>query len=143
MLLPGRQSGRLRGPRRTRTVSPHDGDQRGPFFLNTLVAVAAFAGLALSLPADGSLEGVGYAGGVLGWLGLSFGLHAFPSTGDATSLWNQTKSRWRQSPSALLGLPVILLISVVNLLGRFWLDLLYAVALFVLVTELLVSAPIG
>ncbi len=107
-----------------------------PFFLNTALAVGAFAALAVLLPESGSLEAIGYTEGLLLWLGLSFGLHAFPSTGDASALWNQTKSRWRSSPSALLGLPVIALIYVVNLLSMFWLDLVYAVALFLLVTSL-------
>lgn len=106
-----------------------------PFLLNTLLALGAFSGLALSLPANGSFGDAGLAEGVLFWLGVSFGMHAFPSTGDAAALWGQTKSRWRASPLTLLGLPVIALIYVVNLLRVFWFDLVYALALFLIVAS--------
>lgn len=112
-----------------------------PFLLNTVLALVAFGGVALSIPAGGSPGDAGIAGGVLFWLGISFGMHAFPSAGDASALWGQTKSKWRASPTVLLGLPVIALIHVVNLLRALWLDLVYAIALFVLVTSV-VPAPI-
>ncbi|MFC3960253.1 metalloprotease family protein [Halovivax cerinus] len=106
-----------------------------PFLLNTVLALAAFGGVALSIPAGGSPADAGVVGGVLFWLGISFGMHAFPSAGDASVLWGQTRSKWRTSPTVLLGLPVIALIHVVNLLRAFWLDLVYAIALFALVSS--------
>ncbi|AGB15259.1 hypothetical protein Halru_0632 [Halovivax ruber XH-70] len=113
-----------------------------PFLLNTVLALVAFSGAVLSTPAGGAVTDVGIVGGILFWLGLSFGMHAFPSAGDASSLWGQTKSKWRASPTVLLGLPVIALIHVVNLLRALWLDLVYAIALFVLVTSTVPSVPV-
>ncbi|ELZ11657.1 AN1-type Zinc finger protein [Halovivax asiaticus JCM 14624] len=113
-----------------------------PFLLNTVLALVAFGGVVLSTSAGGAVTDVGIVGGVLCWLGLSFGMHAFPSAGDASALWGQTKSKWRTSPTVLLGLPVIALIHVVNLLRALWLDLVYAVALFVLVTSTVTSVPV-
>ncbi|WP_254861842.1 metalloprotease family protein [Halovivax gelatinilyticus] len=107
-----------------------------PFAFNSILAVSAFAGLALLLPEGSSLSQIGYVEVIVCWLGLSFGMHAFPSSGDASALWGQTKSRWRRSPSALLGVPVIALIYVVNVLSALWLDLFYAIALLLLVLEL-------
>lgn len=120
-----------------------------PFLLNTALAVAAFGafavaspgGGAMASPVGGALDDAGAASVLCVWLGASFAIHAFPSTGDASALWKQTKSRWRRSPSVLLGLPVIALLYLVNALQILWLDVVYAIALFLLVTTLVPSLP--
>ncbi|WP_230198584.1 metalloprotease family protein [Halopiger goleimassiliensis] len=119
-----------------------------PFLVNTIVAFAAFLGLAWLFPTVDDVRAASpeaaAVGLLLAWIGLSVGSYAFPSTGDAKSLWKQARTRWRRSPLVLLGVPVVLLIVAVNLLSRLWADLLYAIALglaaFVLVTG---ELPIG
>ncbi|QCS41125.1 metalloprotease family protein [Natrinema versiforme] len=105
-----------------------------PFLVNTLAAFAAFLGLAVLLEGIGEIRtaslGTIVAALALGWLGLSVGMHAFPSTGDANTLWNRSRAEWRRSPRVLLGVPFVVVIYVANLLSWLWADLLYAAGLF-------------
>jgi len=59
-----------------------------PFLVNTVVAFAAFLGLTALVTTVGDLRTVSNgtiaAATVLGWLGLSIGMHAFPSRGTRT-----------------------------------------------------------
>jgi hypothetical protein len=64
------------------------------------------------------------------WLGISIGMHAFPSTQDASNLWHSA----RQSVSsgnllAVIGFPLVIVIYVANILSVFWFDYLYGIAL--------------
>lgn len=95
----------------------------GPFFVNTVLAVAVI------------LVGTLFAwlSGVLGllflWLSLSIGMHAFPSKGDGISLYNQTGESIRKGNwLSVIYLPFVLLVYVASLLSIFWADLLYAIA---------------
>ncbi len=99
----------------------------GPFVMNTAVAAAVFAATAV-LP-QGVLRGVAM------WLGLSIGMHAFPSKGDARQLWAASKRHWRDRPLALAGFPIVALIYLANLLSFLWFDLIYAAGLYVTVTN--------
>ncbi|MFC6764053.1 metalloprotease family protein [Natrinema soli] len=107
-----------------------------PFLVNTVVAFAAFLGLAALVATIGDLRTVSNgtiaAAIVLGWLGLSIGMHAFPSTGDANVLWNRSRAEWRGSPRVLLGIPIVVVIYIANLLLWLWANVLYAIGLFVL-----------
>ncbi|ELY87219.1 DUF3267 domain-containing protein [Natrialba taiwanensis] len=116
-----------------------------PFLVNTVVALVAclaFAELATGTgvvsPTGGGFPAVDPVGvsremligmAALGWLGLAVGMQAFPSTGDANTLWAHARAKWRRSPLVLLGVPVILVIYVANVLSWLWADVLYAVAL--------------
>ena len=124
-----------------------------PFLVNTVVALGVFVGFAALvsslglidavLGSDGVLETVGAVRDVLesasvttlglavlsGWLGFSIGMQAFPSTGDARTLWSRSRAEWRRSPVVLLGIPVVVVIYFVNLLSWLWADVLYALAL--------------
>ncbi|QFU82459.1 metalloprotease family protein [Natronorubrum aibiense] len=114
-----------------------------PFLVNTVVSFAAFFALAVLVTAVvGNHVSVDLLAGletassemlvlavVLGWLGLSVGIQAFPSTGDANTLWVRSRSEWRRSPIVLLGVPVVLVIYVANLLSWLWADVFYALAL--------------
>ncbi|ELY41876.1 metalloprotease family protein [Natronorubrum tibetense] len=114
-----------------------------PFLVNTVVAFVAFLGLAWLVSTTGdagspaavldtlstaSRETLALAG-LWGWWGLSVGMQAFPSTGDANTLWARSRAEWRQSPVVLLGVPVVLVIYLANLLSWLWADVLYALAL--------------
>ncbi|QSX00370.1 metalloprotease family protein [Haloterrigena alkaliphila] len=117
-----------------------------PFLVNTVVSLLAFLGAA-ALAASVGIGDAGFSGsalvadlraasrtelatlGVLGWLGLAVGAQAFPSTGDANSLWSRSRAEWRRSPVVLLGIPVVIVIYVANLLSRLWADVFYALGL--------------
>lgn len=117
-----------------------------PFLGNTLVAFAAFLGLAALLETTGDLRTASLwtiaTALALGWFGLSIGMHAFPSTGDANTLWNRSRAEWRRSPRVLLGVPFVVVIYVANLLSWLWADLLYAIGLFVLAAWVVGIGPV-
>lgn len=83
-----------------------------PFFLNSAVAYTAFtvAGGILASHSVGGLSGL-QVGGVIAlvWLGISSGVHAFPSSQDTKNIWQATKRRW-WNPIAILGIPIIVLL---------------------------------
>ncbi|WP_408957096.1 DUF3267 domain-containing protein [Natrinema sp. 74] len=102
-----------------------------PFVVNTVAAFAAFSWLAVLVKTGDvrASSGMLVMAIVSGWLGLSVGMQAFPSTGDARALWDRSRSEWRRSPVVLLGLPVIVVIYVANLLSWVWADVCYALGL--------------
>ncbi|AGB30251.1 hypothetical protein C488_05217 [Natrinema pellirubrum DSM 15624] len=118
-----------------------------PFLVNTALSFVAFLALAAvaTTAADSRsslealLELVEVLGGAstptlalaigLGWIGLAVGAKAFPSFGDANTLWTRSRAEWRRSPIVLLGVPVVVAIYVVNVLSWLWADLLYAVGI--------------
>jgi hypothetical protein len=102
-----------------------------PFIVNSLAAMAMFALYVFNIDSILNL--------LLLWLGVSFGAHAFPSGGDAKSLFEHSRHMWRNNPLALLGFPLVGIIALANLLRVLWFDFIYAVALF-LVTLILVNA---
>jgi hypothetical protein len=70
-------------------------------------------------------EGWQVAGVVWSWLAVSIGMHSFPSTGDAKSLWH---ALWREKSPALarlVGTPLVVAIYVGAIGSIFWLDLIY------------------
>jgi len=93
-----------------------------PFLFNTVIAIIMFL-----IATNTSLYS-----GLFYWLGFSIGMHAFPSSGDASSLWQHSKSVWLRNPLALLGFPIIVLILLANILRVVWFDLFYAVGLLFL-----------
>jgi len=99
-----------------------------PFLVNTLIALIAFF-IAVNASPGPTIY-------VLYWLGISIAMHSFPSSGDADNLWRYTMIAWRNNPLALLGFPVVSLIKLANILRAIWLDLLYAIALLLLVAFL-------
>jgi hypothetical protein len=64
------------------------------------------------------------------WLGISIGMHAFPSTGDAKGLWEQAK-RAAKSGNALawVSFPLVALIFIANLFSIVWFDAIYGIAI--------------
>jgi hypothetical protein len=64
------------------------------------------------------------------WLGLSIGMHAFPSNQDAWNLFTHAKkAAGSLSPLALLSFPLVVVIVIGNVLSIVWADLLYGIAL--------------
>ncbi len=67
---------------------------------------------------------------VLMWLGISIGMHAFPSNGDAQNLYHHAQKAAKSlNPLAILSFPLVGLIMVVNVLRFFWADFFYGIAL--------------
>ncbi len=100
-----------------------------PFLVNTTISLISFS-IAVIIP-------LGLAAYILCWLGISVAMHSFPSSQDADNLWSYSKTAWRRHPLVLLSFPVIGVIKLARLLSAIWFDLLYAVALLVLVVLVL------
>jgi hypothetical protein len=67
------------------------------------------------------------------WLGLSIGMHAFPSTGDLSNLYEmapEEAKRW--NPLAIISLPLIVILYVLNFARVIWADLGYGIAVGIL-----------
>jgi Putative zincin peptidase len=74
------------------------------------------------------------------WLGLSIGMHAFPSFTDAKGLWQHAIQAAKQyNLLAILSLPLVCVIMLANV-GRFvWLDLMYGAAIGLGLPELVLD----
>jgi hypothetical protein len=107
----------------------------GPLFINSLLCVLicfpAFAPVQLF----GLKHPLSY---FLLWLGISIGMHAFPSTQDAKNLYAHAKKAAKTlHPLAILSFPLVILIIVANVLSIVWADYFYGFALGVWLPKLL------
>src|SRR5215469_17008213 len=67
------------------------------------------------------------------WLGLSIGMHAFPSTGDLANMWRLApRQAKRGNLLAILSLPLIGILVVLNYARVVWADLGYGIAVGIL-----------
>jgi|SRR3989344_1527856 len=98
----------------------------GPLIVNSLVAFVIFWSTNFI---ESSLLGL-----IPFWLGISIGMHAFPSDHDADNLWEYSKVSWKSNVLAIVGFPLTLLIKIANLLSFFWFDLIFALGILVLAT---------
>lgn len=102
----------------------------GPFFVNTVLCIlfctAAFLPVWV-LKVDDYLAYFFY------WLGLSIGMHAFPSTGDLSNLWQVAPPLAKGGNVwAILSVPLIALLYVLNFGRIVWADLGYGIAVGIL-----------
>jgi hypothetical protein len=102
----------------------------GPFFVNTVLCVvfcsAAFAPV-------WELEVVDPVAYFFYWLGLSIGMQAFPSTGDLSNLWQTAPGQaGRGNVLAIVSLPLIAILYLLNFLRMIWADLGYGIAVGIL-----------
>ena len=112
----------------------------GPLIVNTLLCLFICLPAYIPFKVFGQnfdrLSNVGFAAafGILLnylvlWLGVSIGMHAFPSTQDAMNLWQAAKQRAGSGDIlAVLSLPLAALIFVANLLRFFWFDYIFGLA---------------
>lgn len=110
----------------------------GPFLINSAVAFVIFRS---SSPSWISLSVDDPSGLILPllalWWGMAIGLQAFPSKGDANSLWRGANAHLRKGNFlAAAGYPVVALIYVANYLRFTHVDFAYALLLFVLASVL-------
>ena len=75
------------------------------------------------------------------WLGISFGMHAFPSDGDAKHLWKNSQDTWQNNPFIWISSPLVAIIVVANILKYFWIDYIYAAILYI-ITFILITTVI-
>lgn len=64
------------------------------------------------------------------WLGVSAGMHCFPSDSDNQLLSDETSKHIKTNIFAAIGYPFILVFFFANLLRFFWFDLIYALCLY-------------
>ncbi len=102
----------------------------GPFFVNSILCVLFC--LAAFLPvwefkANDPLAYFFY------WLGLSIGMHAFPSTVDLKHIWKLAPIRAKSGNMlAMVSLPLVAILYVLNLGRIVWADLGYGIAIGIL-----------
>ena len=102
-----------------------------PLLLNSLFAFLSFLTIAAIHVESGlptlrwppSRLAVGTV--LIGWFGVSCALHAIPSDGDADNVLNNVKRQW-YNPLAILSIPFVLVIKLVNRLNVLGLDIVYA-----------------
>lgn len=102
----------------------------GPFFANTVLCVvfcsAAFMPV-WELEASDPLAYFFY------WLGISIGMHAFPSVDDLKHIWRMAPAEARQwNPLAIASYPIIAILVVLNYARVVWADLGYGLAVGIL-----------
>lgn len=98
----------------------------GPFVLNTVLCFVLCFPAFIRVVRFDQQDPLSY---FLLWLGLSIGMHAFPSNQDAASLWHAAAgAAKRLNPLALVSLPLVILIYVANVARFFWADLIYGAA---------------
>jgi hypothetical protein len=109
----------------------------GPFLINSCLCVLFCFPALVPVRIFGKEDFICY---FLIWLGISIGMHAFPSTQDAKVLWGQAKKAASQfNLLAILSLPLVWLIYLANLLRILWLDYLYGFALGFLLPEMIIN----
>jgi Putative zincin peptidase len=102
----------------------------GPFVINTLLCVvfctAAFLPV-WELKVDDLLAYFFY------WLGLSIGMHSFPSTGDLANIWAVAPGLAKKGNLlAIVSLPLAAVLHVLNYARIVWADLGYGIAVGIL-----------
>lgn len=106
----------------------------GPFFLNTLVGAVISMPAAIPVFHFESTNPLDY---FLIWLGVSIAMHAFPSIGDAQSIWQSLRDGDVSILTKIFAFPIVGLIFAGAAGSVFWLDLLYGVGIALLVPNLL------
>ncbi|MBE0537169.1 MAG: DUF3267 domain-containing protein [Phycisphaerae bacterium] len=106
----------------------------GPFLINSVLCFAICFSVFLPIRFF-NVEHWSYY--VIGWLGLSIGMHAFPSNQDAKNLWALAREKIKAANYlALLVFPIVALVYVGNILSIVWADLFYAAGVGLALPEL-------
>ena len=102
----------------------------GPFFVNSFFCVVFCS--AAFMPAW-ELEVRDPLAYFFYWLGLSIGMHAFPSTQDLKEIWRMMPGEAKKFNSlAIVSYPIVGIVFVLNLARFFWADLGYGIAIGIL-----------
>jgi hypothetical protein len=106
----------------------------GPFFVNTIVGAVISMPAAIPVFKFHETNPFYY---LLIWLGVSIAMHAFPSTGDAQSMWSSVSEG--KSFTKYLVMPIVGLIYLGAFGSMFWLDLIYGAGVAVGFPNLIVN----
>jgi hypothetical protein len=99
----------------------------GPFIVNSLLCIFICFPAFVPVRIFDKADPVSY---FLLWLGISIGMHAFPSTQDAKVLWQEARRAASHfNPLAIVSLPLVVVIYVANIGSIFWLDFMYGFAI--------------
>jgi hypothetical protein len=99
----------------------------GPLIVNSLLCILICFPAFVPLRIFGRSDLLSY---FLLWLGVSIGMHAFPSTQDAKVLLQEARlAAARLNPLAILSFPLVVVIYLANFGSIFWLDYFYGLAL--------------
>lgn len=99
----------------------------GPFLVNSILCIVICFPAFFPIKVFGIENPLSY---FLAWLGISIGMHAFPSTQDANNLWQHAKKEVSSlNPLAVISFPIVFLIYLANILSFFWIDYLYGIAI--------------
>jgi len=102
----------------------------GPFFGNSLLCVIFCTAAFLPVWELKVFDPLAY---FFYWLGLSIGMHAFPSTGDLSNLWELAPEKAKKGNIlAILSFPLIGLLYILNFARVVWADLGYGIAIGIL-----------
>lgn len=108
----------------------------GPFLINS--ALGALIAFPAVLPVF-EFGGGGFLDYLLIYLGVSIAMHAFPSTGDANSIWQHVKDKETSIWVKLIAYPVVGLIYLGSFGSFFWLDLIYGIGVAVGLPNLVIA----
>jgi type III secretory pathway component EscS len=107
----------------------------GPFIVNTLIGALISLPAALPVFKFHTATPLDY---LLIYLGVSIAMHAFPSTGDANSIWETVSEEETSFWVKLVAYPIVGLIYIGSIGSFFWLDALYGVAVAVGLPNLII-----
>lgn len=111
----------------------------GPFFVNSILgALIALPGAIPILILNGTVD-YGFFEIFLIWLGVSIAMHAFPSTGDAQSMWSAIKGPDSNLLTKIIGFPIVGLIYIGAFGSVVWLDLFYGIGVCGLIPNLILN----
>ena len=94
-----------------------------PFLINSILGFLICLPVALAAAAKTPMGPLDL---LLGWLGISVAMHAFPSTGDASSLWSALKKDNASWLLRIVAFPVVGVIYLGAALSVVWFDAIYA-----------------
>jgi hypothetical protein len=99
----------------------------GPFLVNSILCMLICFPAFMPVRMFGVGHPLSY---FLLWLGISIGMHAFPSIQDGQSLLTQARKEVSLlNPLAIVSYPLVLAVYAANVLRFFWLDFLYGAAI--------------
>ncbi|QUH29968.1 metalloprotease family protein [Vallitalea guaymasensis] len=108
----------------------------GPFIINTILGALIAMSAAIPVLRFNSGDFLDF---FLIWLGISIAMHAFPSRGDANNIWELIKSNETNWLTKIICFPIVVLIYIGALGSVVWLDLLYGMAVALLIPNLLLK----
>ncbi|HYC30182.1 MAG TPA: DUF3267 domain-containing protein, partial [Chitinophagaceae bacterium] len=108
----------------------------GPFIVNSVVG--ALIALPAALPVF-KFHTASLLDYFLIYLGVSIAMHAFPSRGDADSIWESMKEESTPVWAKVIGYPVVGLIYLGSIGSFFWLDLFYGVGIAIGLPNLIIG----